>query len=261
MSLKSLLAAIIVRTPLRSFPVRIRSGLAKGAWWTAFPSSSYWRGNVEDDIEDAIRNYVEPGATCWDLGTHFGIYTLGMSLRVGPAGQVAGFEPSATAFAKCLRHVQMNRLSNVKLFNAAVSDVSRTGQLILAHGDWATTSHLPLEDQGSRDIEQGEADARRVDVKELKLDDLVDSGEIGLPNFIKVDVEGHGAKAVRGALTTIAKARPVIVMSFHSSWELDETREALQPLGYVADWGGALYKTVILLPERRTHKERSPNSG
>jgi FkbM family methyltransferase len=248
MSLKSWVAAVIVRTPLRSFPVRIRSGLAKGARWTAFPVSANWRGNIEDDIEDAIRCYVEPGAACWDLGTHFGIYTLGMALRVGPAGQVAGFEPSPMAFAKCSRHVRMNRLGNVKLFNAAASDASRTGEFILAHGDWAATSHLPLEDQDERDERGNEAGARRIQVQELKLDDLVDSGQIRPAGFIKVDVEGHGAKALRGAVKAISLAGPVIVMSFHSRWELTETRDALQPLGYSADWDQALYKTAVLKP-------------
>ncbi|HEX3655047.1 MAG TPA: FkbM family methyltransferase [Pirellulales bacterium] len=245
---------------MSSFPVRIRSGLAKGARWTAFPVSGYWRGNVERDIEDAIRQYVQPGAACWDLGTHFGIYTLGMALRVGPAGQVAGFEPSPMAFAKCSRHVRMNRITNVKLFNAAVSNISRTGQMILAGGDWAATSHLPLEDQDWRDMQFGEASARRVDVQELKLDDLVDSGQIRAPDFIKVDVEGHGAKALAGALRAIARARPVIAMSFHSSWELDGTREALLPLGYSADWDQALYKTAILLPAAKNSSGSLPAS-
>ena len=71
-----------------------------------------------------------------------------------------------------------------------------------------------------------------MNVSTLVLDRLVERGEIRAPQFIKVDVEGHGAKALTGAQQTIARSRPVIVMSFHSPWEVEETKALLEPSGY-----------------------------
>jgi hypothetical protein len=34
----------------------------------------------------------------WDFGAHFGIYTEGMAMQVGPTRQVGAFEPDPGAF-------------------------------------------------------------------------------------------------------------------------------------------------------------------
>src|SRR6516165_9447744 len=127
------------RTPLRNLPVRVRAGLAKGARWTLLPHTAYWRGNTEIEVEAAIRRQGDlRGATCWDLGTHFGIYTVGLAMAVGPTGQVVGFEPDPVSFARCQRHVRMNRLGWVKLYNAAVSSTVGSAVLLLHQGTGAT---------------------------------------------------------------------------------------------------------------------------
>lgn len=239
----------ICRTPIQYFPVTVRKGVAKGARWTVLPYSAYWRGHTEDDIESAIRLYGNiPGGTCWDLGTHFGIYTVGMAMAVGNEGQVAGFEPDPVSFKRCQRHIQMNSLWWVKLINAAASDADGVGDFIVSCSPGTSTSHFAYEDETVKDKDA------RVAVPMILLDNLVDRGDIRPPQFIKVDVEGHGARALRGGRNTIAKHRPVIVMSFHSKWELDGTVEVLAPLGYRAftsegkelDWQSAIYRTAVL---------------
>ena len=73
-NLKALASSLIARTPIQYFPVTVQKGLARGASWTLFPYSANWRGNTELDVEAAIRLHGSiRGATCWDLGTHFGI--------------------------------------------------------------------------------------------------------------------------------------------------------------------------------------------
>ncbi|MEQ9370296.1 MAG: FkbM family methyltransferase [Coleofasciculus chthonoplastes F3-SA18-01] len=248
-NLKYLVSKFITKTSLQYVPVRVQKGLAKGALWTLFPYSSYWRGDTELDVEAAIHLYGGVlGATCWDLGMHFGIYTVGMAMAVGSEGQVVGFEPDPISFKRCQLHVQMNSLSQVKLFNAAVSESEGSSSLILSQGAGASTSHFAYED------EQPHRNTDTVTVQTVVLDKLVERGEIRPPQFIKVDVEGHGAKALSGARQTIADHHPTIVMSFHSKWELDGTREILEPLGYRSfsvegkelEWSDSLFHTTVL---------------
>lgn len=224
-------------------------GLAKGARWTLLPASGYWSGETEMDIEAAIRLHRSiRGATCWDLGTHFGIYTVGMALAVGREGKVVGFEPDPFSFKRCQLHIKMNSLDWVKVFNAAVSDSEGTDQLLLINGTGASTSHFAYED------ERFDESVPSVKVRTVVLDKLVERSEIPTPQFIKVDVEGHGTKALRGAIKTISKTYPTLVMSFHSVWELEGTRELLEPLGYRSfniqgeeqTWSASLYQTAIL---------------
>jgi FkbM family methyltransferase len=228
--MKKLLQFLLCNTPLQYWPVRVRSGLAKGARWTLYPHSCYWRGNTEPETESAILNYVRGGDCCWDLGTHFGIYTVGMGMRVGPNGSVYGFEPDPVSFARCQLHIRHNNLSWVKVFNYAVSADNRESQLILQERPGTPFSRIATEDEDEvRPCPQGR---KHVSIKTCKLDDLVTSGEILPPQFIKMDVEGHGAKALQGARETIQKHRPVILVAFHSKWEQSDTRNLLKPMGY-----------------------------
>lgn len=247
--LKNLASKLVARTPIQYMPVTVRKGLAKGARWTFAPYSSYWRGNTEMDVEAAIQLHGSVrGGVCWDLGTHFGIYTIGMAMAVGSEGQIVGFEPDPASFKRCQYHVQINKLKWVKLYNAAVSDVKGSGTLIRNQGAGASTSHFAYED------ETPDSPNLTAEVQIIVLDDLVESNEIRPAQFIKVDVEGHGAKALRGAIRTIKVHSPTLVMSFHSQWELDGTRELLEPIGYKSftpegdklDWQASLYRTTVL---------------
>jgi len=247
--LKTKLSKFLAHTPLQYVPVKVRKGLAKGAKWTLLPLSQYWRGETECEVEAAIKSWGDiKGATCWDLGAHFGIYTVGMALAVGWQGKVCAFEPDPISYKRLARHVKMNYLKWVSVYNYAVSDTERVERLMLLDGAGATTSHFSNED------ETFDSTVPFVEAQTVVLDYAVETKQIPAPDFIKVDVEGHGAKALKGAIKTVTGKLPPIVMSFHSTWELNGTRELLEPLGYNAfdaagerlEWDACLYRTAIL---------------
>ena len=228
--MNKLISAVLRRTSLQYLPVRVRRGPAKGAIWTLYPFTGYWRGQTEPETEAAIYSYVHEGMCCWDLGTHFGLYTVAMAMRVGPHGQVFGFEADRAAYERCCVHLRWNKLSWAKVFNCAVSSTAGSGNLIVEAGLGSPFTHLATEDE---DVVRPSPNGRReVRVQTVRLDELVQTGEILLPDFIKVDVEGHGAKALKGALDALRRKRPTIQMAFHSKWEQDDTRSLLEPLGY-----------------------------
>ncbi len=168
--IRTLTSRLLAQTPLQYYPVTVQKGLAKGARWTLFPYSAYWRGNTELDVEEAIRLHGSiRGATCWDLGTHFGIYTVGMAMAVGSQGQVIGFEPNPLSFKRCQYHVNLNSLSWVKLFNAAVSASEGSSTLIISNNNdnVAPSAHFAYED------EQVDAKTPSLKVNTLVLDNLV----------------------------------------------------------------------------------------
>lgn len=246
--LKERLSSWLGRTPLGLVPVRIRAGIARGARWTLLPHSAYWRRGGEGDV-DAVASTLGPltGLCFWDLGAHFGLYTVGLARAVGPTGQVASFEPDPVSHARCARHVAMNRLENVRLFCAAVSDRA-TQQEFIVPAAGATFNHLRYEDEP---VAAGE---KTIQIESLVLDELVAAGHIRPPHLIKVDVEGHGAKAVAGARQTIARHHPVLVMSFHSHAETNYTQALLEPLGYRCfendgrplAWAAVVFRTACL---------------
>lgn len=227
MSLKTSLSKIISKTPLQHFPVRVRRGLARGMRWTFLPFSSNWREGGEVEVETALKKCGElEGGTCWDLGSHFGIHTVGLARVVGPAGQVCAFEPDPTAFQKLSKHLRMNHLAWVKTFNVGVSDRSGSSEMLVTGGLGSTFTHLRYDDEP---VVENEC---KIRIATVALDELVESGEIRPPDLIKVDVQGHGAKALRGAEKSIQKQRPTIVFSCHCQPEADFVAELVKKMDY-----------------------------
>jgi FkbM family methyltransferase len=225
--LQRAVGATLRATGLQHLPVRVRRGLPAGARWTLFPWSAYWRGGYEPEMEQAILAWGDlRGKVCWDLGAHFGYYSVGLALRTGPAGQVVAVEPLPANHARLERHRRMNHLAWLKTYQAAASDVAGEAEFVsdLSHGD--TTVHLPY------DGEVRTPATPTIRVRTLRLDDLVARGEIRAPDFIKIDVEGHGHHALAGAMESIRRTRPVMLMGFHSPQEVAGTEALLRPLGY-----------------------------
>ncbi len=210
-------------------PVTVRSGIAKGARWTLFPWTSYWRGSHEPAIQHAIGQVGGGdmrGWSCWDLGAHFGLYSVALAMRVGAQGQVAAFEPNPESFARLVRHKSMNRLSWLKTYEMAASDKTGASEL-LTYGELDSTStHLRYDDEAKSD------ESKPIGIRTLRLDDEVESGNLRAPQFVKIDVEGHGHRAVEGMKGTIAKSKPTMIIAFHSAEEVAGVTGILKPLGY-----------------------------
>ena len=49
-ALKSLVGKLLQATRIELLPVKVREGIAKGAWWTLYPFSAYWRGGFEPEL-------------------------------------------------------------------------------------------------------------------------------------------------------------------------------------------------------------------
>jgi FkbM family methyltransferase len=227
--LKRLVDWSIRVTGLSLWPVRVRGGVADGARWTLFPWSSYWRGRHEPRIQAtllALNGGSIAGWSCWDLGAHFGIYAVGLARRVGPTGQVAAFEPSHDSFERLRRHARLNRLTWLKTYQAAASDQSGTAQFYTL-GEWVGTgAHLPYDGEPLQDH------SVPVPVTTLRLDDLVASGEIRPPQFVKIDVEGHAHRALDGMRDVLERHRPILIVGIHSDAEGCGVMAILSALDY-----------------------------
>jgi FkbM family methyltransferase len=189
------------------------------------------------------------GLVFWDCGAHFGIYTVGMSLQVGPNGQVV--EPDPGAAGRLRFHVEANHLSNVKVIEAAVSRTIGAAELFLPADKGSAVSHFRFHEADKM------SGVDSIEVATVAPDVLVSAGEIRLPDLIKIDVQGHGADAVAGAVDSIRKKLPIIAFSNHSNAEVIGVRELLEPLSYRPDrfegtlcsWGN--FTEALLVPGGR----------
>jgi hypothetical protein len=114
----------------------------------------------------------------------------------------------------------------VKAFRVALSDAPGAQRFFAYDGLESTTTHLAYEDETWNET------IPTITVELRRLDDLVAAGEIVAPDFIKLDIEGHGHKALAGAAGTVRTRRPVILCGLHSEFEVAGIRAILDPLGY-----------------------------
>lgn len=234
-ALARLLGSFLRQTGLQYWPVTVRAGLAAGARWTAYPWSAYWRGRHEPELHAAIAALGDlTGWSCWDLGAHYGIYSVGLARRVGPTGSVAAFEPNPASYARLRRHRDLNGLAWLHSFELAASDQTGTAEMYTYGELESTTTHLPYGG------ETPGPETCPVTIQIARLDDLVTAGSLALPNLVKVDVEGHAHRALRGAAESLRQSRPILIIAMHAPDEFAGCREVLEPLGY--NW------TVIATP-------------
>jgi FkbM family methyltransferase len=227
LSPQHLVGGFLNATRLAWFPVKVRHGLAQGAWWTLYPFSAYWRGNVEKEMQDLIAGLGDfHGKVVWDLGAHYGIYSIGLARRTGPTGQVVAFEPNPVSFARLRHHARLNRLGWLKALPYAVSDEIGVAELITYGTAESTTTHLQFENETRTEA------WHPIAVPKVRPDDLVKTGEIRPPWFVKVDVEGHGHHAMAGMQQTLRTHRPRLIVAYHSQQEVDGCSAILDPLGY-----------------------------
>ena len=224
-----LLRSALLRSRLALLPVRVRSGFARGARWSLYPWSAYWRGKHEPAMQAALeRLHPGIGAVFWDVGSHYGLYAVGAALRCGPTGQVAAFEPNPLSFARLELHRRRNRLDWLKTYPAAVSAEEGEMPFLLYDEADGTTTHLPY------DRETITPESRPITVRVLRLDDLVARGELRPPQLIKIDAEGHGHRVLAGARATLVRHRPTILLALHSPEEIAGSIAILNILGYKA---------------------------
>lgn len=248
--------------PLSLLPVKVRRGLARGAWWSLYPHSAYWRlGGNDADVEAIIRKYgTRPGGTCWDIGAHYGIYAIGMALATGPQGRVDAFEPDPVACRRLRWHRRLNRLDHLRVHEVAVTDRTGDARLYQYEEFGATTSHLPYTHETLEGVPS-------TLVSKIKIDDWVDSGKLSAPGFIKMDVEGHAGPALRGMQQTLASAHPVILVAIHTEEEFQQVTGLLSSLDYgchtvsgtpAGNPAGSHFGELLFLPGGQTPATQQP---
>jgi len=176
-------------------------------------------GRGEPAVERKLLEIVRPGDVVFDIGANIGWYTLLAGRRVGAAGRVVAFEPDLENAALVQRNAASNRLANVTVIAAAVTD----------QDGWATflnrgslEGRLGGEEDGGQDTSNG-ARAQRVrgtvPVPVVSLDTWIEQAQQPPPRLIKIDIEGGEIGALRGMEQTLRSAGPTLIIELHGTRE------------------------------------------
>jgi FkbM family methyltransferase len=157
---------------------------------------------AEEPEMGVIPHLLPLGGCALDLGANFGMYTRLLAQAAGPDGQVHSVEPVPGTFDVLQSNVQRLGLSNVTVYNVAVSDEERT-----------VTMAVPRYARGGENLYEARVvdfptvpGRRTIRVPARRLDELF--GRLGQIDFVKCDVEGHELSVIRGATDILRVHRP-----------------------------------------------------
>jgi len=184
---------------------------------------------AEEDFLQVLISTLHPGDVFFDVGSSVGQFAIPLAKVVGGQGQVIAFEPEAQAYNRLLAHLQLNKLSNVRVFRQALGDQNARGRLFVGKG--ACPSLL-------RHSAHAGQQAASVDVEVVRGDWLRENETLPLPRAVKIDVEGYEYAVLRGLQRTLAEpACELLCLEVHpsflpSSVTLETILEFLKQCGF-----------------------------
>jgi FkbM family methyltransferase len=183
--------------------------------------------NGEYHTLDAIaRHMLPPGAVALDVGANIGDWSERF-LRVAPGGRVLSFEPVSDTF-QALRG-RFASEPRAECVNAAVSDREGTCDVRVSGERWGSNSIYEVP---------GETCTRVETVRTIAGDALMAGRGLARVDFVKIDVEGHELRVLRGFRQAIAGQRiRFLQWEYNDTWipacgSLREVFALLAPAGY-----------------------------
>jgi FkbM family methyltransferase len=191
----------------------------------------YWK-----DHDGALRKFyarfLQPGALVFDIGANCGDYAKTF-LHLG--ARVVAVEPVPNLAR------QLERLGCLAVVEKAVGENECVMQLHISnHSDLSSLSadwlDVTKDNDGWQDVPQWTS---TIDVPVTTLDRLI--AEHGMPEYIKIDVEGFELSALRG----LTKAPRLLSFEFNSN----QTDQAIACVNHLA---GSQFNYVVGVPRRDT---------
>lgn len=161
-------------------------------------------GFFEEDLTRMVLEYLKPGMTFFDIGAHFGYYTLLASFIVGEKGGVHAFEPTPSSFA-ILKANTLNK-HNVVLNNLAV--FSEKGNVTINDYGVRYSAFNSIYDRRKWNLLK-KLTPRKYKTETITIDEYVEEHKIS-PSFIKIDAENSEFEILKGMRKTIAIYHPII---------------------------------------------------
>jgi FkbM family methyltransferase len=150
-------------------------------------------------------------ASCIDVGANVGD-VLADIVRVAPAGRHIAYEPLPELAAELAR-----RFPDVDVRNAALSD--HRGEM-----EFFRVKHAPSQSGFRTEPDGAAAGAEPLAVAVEPLDDALPEGFV--PALIKIDVEGAEGQVLEGAIGTLRRHKPMVVLEHGAAAALYGTTHA-----------------------------------
>lgn len=147
-----------------------------------------------------MNKYIKDGDVIYDCGANIFDHSIFFALN-NPKSTVIAFEPVFEYFKMGLKNKEHFNAQNIIGLNVAL-------------GEKNEEKIIYVDNEGSSIVFDG-TNTREEKISIKPIDFLVDSKQIPGPNVIKIDVEGFALPLLKGAIKTLEKFKPVVIIELH----------------------------------------------
>lgn len=155
----------------------------------------------EPHLTDVFNMCIKKTDVVLDCGAHIGYHTLQMSKL---AQKVHSFECNPKTYLYLKQNTQ--HLKNVEINKLGLSDI--IGTTTINYCDEGNTGACGLNDNPMGIPSQFQSIKKEIKVNLITIDSL----QLLRVNFMKIDVEGYERKVINGAIQTIHRCKPIMVI-------------------------------------------------
>lgn len=169
----------------------------------AILKSGQWQPEVWSSIAPALSE----GSVFLDVGAHIGYFSIKAARKVGSTGRVVSFDPNPEILKLLRDNVAANHTSNVIVEPIACTD----------RDQMLTFYAVPTGNTGASSLARGNAEpwseaTKPYQVRGRPIDDVVRELNLSRVDAIKVDVEGAEVSVLRGAIDTLKRFHPKLIV-------------------------------------------------
>ncbi len=209
--------------------------------WCDYISNSIDNGQIwEPHLHRVFEKYVKPDSIVLEAGCHIGTHTIKLAKL---CEKLYGFEPLPLSFSILQNNLELNEINNTELIKKGLSNNIGT----------TTFQWIPRYNIGAAGLNNNPNGMANLRGDENLCDSLsesvsvelitIDSLKLNKLDFVKIDVEGYETLVIEGAMETIARCKPIIVMECWKEQmkeiDLEFVRSEYQniiQLGYNVSW-------------------------
>ena len=187
--------------------------------------------NDEQEI-NLVKKFIKSGTDSIDVGVYRGVYSYEMSKY---SEKVHSFEPNPIIFKYINKNLK-KFIKNIHLYNFALSNQNKTINLKIPIRNSNSNKEIFEEyyEMGKATIhnENNFENYENFEIQTKTIDELSFDNKI---SFIKIDVEGHELEVIEGAINTIKRDKPVLLVEIEKQYTKKEVAESINfinSLGY-----------------------------
>jgi FkbM family methyltransferase len=186
----------------------------------------FWSGAKDvAEMREALRCMPKGGVT-FDIGANFGYYAITIASALKGDCRIYAFEPNPGTMQRFRNNVELNCTRGLHLLETGLSDAPGRAMVV------ETPAH-----SGAAYLRQNLLSGVPV----TTLDLFCEQNKIDRLDLIKMDIEGAELRALRGAVETLKRFRPAMLIELNPETSEREGYSVRDLVVFLEDLGYAIY--------------------